>query len=120
HNDGQCSILALDRLQKLQAVHAGKFEVGQNQIDGILTQKFEAGLGIFGGEGGEAVVAEIQLEQAAHLGLVLDNQNRRHGRVILDSLSSSSTRSFMRSPSEPSLPPQPWHWRRGKISQNGR
>ena len=78
HHDRKRRILALDGLQKFQTVHAGKFQVGQNQVDGIFAQQFETGLGVSGGKRGESVVAEIQLEQAAHLGFVFDDQNGRH------------------------------------------
>ena len=114
HDDGQSRVLALDGLQKFQTVHAGEFQIGQDEIDGIFAQQLEAGFGVFGGERGKSVVAEIQLEQPAHLGLVFDNQNCRHGRIFLDSA------SLTRSPDEQFLPLRSCRSRRGKISRNGR
>ena len=38
---------------------ARKFEIGQDQIDGIFAQQLEAGFCIFGGERGESVVAKV-------------------------------------------------------------
>ena len=58
----------------------GSFRSVSDQIDRVLAQQFQAGFGVSGGKRGEAVLAEIQLEQAAHLGFVFDNQNGRHGR----------------------------------------
>ena len=73
HDHGHGRVLALDGLQKLLAVHAGKFQVGQHQIDGIFAQQLQSGLGVSRGKRGESVVAKVQLEQAAHLGFVLDD-----------------------------------------------
>ena len=78
HHDRQNCVLTLNGLQKFQTVHAGKFQVGQDEIDGMFAQQFEAGFGISGRNRGESVVAKIELEQAAHLGLILDDQNGRH------------------------------------------
>ena len=36
YNDWQSRVPALDGLQKLQPVHAGKLEIGQDEVDGIF------------------------------------------------------------------------------------
>ena len=73
HHDWQGRIVPLDGLQKFQAVHAGKLEIGNDEIDRIFAQQLESGFGVSGGERGETVLAEIQLQQTAHLGFVFDN-----------------------------------------------
>jgi hypothetical protein len=78
HYDWQRGILVLNDVQEFQAVHARKFEVGQNKIDVILVQQFCRAFGVASRERGEAVFGEIQLKQAPHLGFVFDNQDSGH------------------------------------------
>ena len=78
HHHRQCRILTLDRLQKFQSIHARKLQIGNHEVNGILPQQLQSGLGVPGGESREPVLAKIQLKQPPHLGLILDNQNRGH------------------------------------------
>ena len=100
HDYRQRCVLVLNTVQELQSIHARKFQISQNEIDGVFAQQLQAGLSVFGGERRESVVAEIQLEQAAHLGLIFDDQNRRHEHVSIGSM------SFTKSPGARALPPR--------------
>ena len=72
---GQRGILPFHRLQKLQPVHAGELQVGEDQIDGILAQQFESGLRVLGRVRAEPVLPKVQLKQPPHLGLILHNED---------------------------------------------
>ena len=74
-NHRERGILPFHRLQKLQPVHAGKLQVGQHQIDGIVAQQFESGLRVLGRVRAEPVLPKVQLKQPPHLGLILHNEN---------------------------------------------
>ena len=105
HHHRQRRILPLDRLQELQTIHARQFQIGHHQIDGVLAQKLQPGLGVSGGKRGEAVLAEIQLEQAAHLGFVFDNQNCWHV-LHTDSLRSKFSKMHLMLPAALSHSPE--------------
>ena len=66
-------VLAFYCLQEFQAVHARQLEIGDHEVNCVFAQKFQPRLCVAGGERGEAVLAEIQFEQAPHLGFVFDN-----------------------------------------------
>ena len=76
----------LDGLQKFQPIHSRKLQIGQDKIDRTLPQQFEARLRVSRRQDREAVLAEIQLEQAPHLGLVFDDQNRWHESSVPNDL----------------------------------
>jgi hypothetical protein len=59
HDDGKRCVLALDGLQKFQPIHARQFQIGHDQINGILAQQLESGFRILGGKRGESILAEI-------------------------------------------------------------
>ena len=77
-DDGQRGILLLGGLQKFEPADAGKFEVGENEVNGFGGEQLQSSFGVAGGERFEAVVAEVQLQQPAHLGFVFDDENSRH------------------------------------------
>src|SRR5215472_16935812 len=75
-------------MQKFQATHARQFQVGQDQIYGLVTENLERRFGILGRERAEAVFSEIQFEQAAHLGFVFDDEDGGRGQVAATSFST--------------------------------
>src|SRR5487761_66292 len=74
-DDGKGSVYALDRLQKFEAVHAGKPEVGYNEVNLFAIQKSQAFFSVGCYMRGKSFFAEIELEQAAHFGFIFDNQD---------------------------------------------
>jgi hypothetical protein len=48
-------------------------------MDGLGGEKLEAGFGVSCGESLEAIVAEVEFEEAAKLGFVFDDEDGGHG-----------------------------------------
>jgi hypothetical protein len=82
-HDGQCGILLLDGLQELEAIHAGELEVGKDEMNGFGGEQFQSSFSVAGGKRFEAVVAQVQFEQAAHLGFVFDDEDGGHGALVV-------------------------------------
>ena len=74
-DDGRGGIRALYGLQEFEAGHAGKLEIGDDEIEVVFGEKLKAGFGVGGGLGDEAFVGELELEQAAKLGFVFDDED---------------------------------------------
>ena len=85
-DDGQRGILLLGGLQKFEPIHAGKFEIGEDEVNGFGGEQLQTSFGVSGGERLETIVAEVQLEQAAHLGFVFDDEDGWHVVVSRSSL----------------------------------
>ncbi len=77
-DDGQRGILLFGGVQKFEPADPRKFEVGEHEVNGFGGEQLQPSLGVAGGERFEAVVAQVQFEQASHLGLVFDDEDRRH------------------------------------------
>ena len=76
-DDRHRGLEAFHRLQKIQSIHARQLEIGDHQVDRTALQQLQAGFGVFRGQGLETVVSQIELQEAAHLGFIFDNQNGR-------------------------------------------
>ena len=102
-NDRQRGILLLGSMQKFESADAGKFEIGENEMNRFGIEQLQTSFGVSGRERFEAVVAEIQLEQAAHLGFVFDDEDGWHQSLVAGRWSFASRRSLSlsrRSPCE--------------------
>ncbi len=79
HDDNrQRGILLLGGLQKFEPVDAREFQVGEDEVNRFGSEQLQSRFGVAGGERFEAVVAQVQLKQASHLGFVFDDEDGRH------------------------------------------
>ena len=78
HDNRDGGVDALGGLEEFEAVHARKAKIRDDEIDFFRGQELEAGFGVGGGLRGEAFFTEIELEEAAELGFVFDDENRGH------------------------------------------
>src|SRR5579863_6551882 len=83
HHHGSFGVAVTDGLQKFETGHAWKLEVRKDEIHGFLLEDLQSGFGVASGEGGPAFLGEVELQQAAHLGFVFDNQYRGHVRRMV-------------------------------------
>src|SRR4029077_15437382 len=65
-------------MQKIEPADAREFEVGEHEVNGLGGKQFHSSFGIARRERFEAIVAQVQFEQPAHLGFVFDDEDSRH------------------------------------------
>ena len=75
HHHGHFRIDAFHGVKKFKAAHPGQLEIGDNEIEGVLVEEVQARFGVRRGARLESLFCQLQLEQAAHLGFVLDDED---------------------------------------------
>ncbi len=74
HHHGNFRIHSFHRVQEIEAAHPGQLEIGDDEIEGVLVEELQARFGVRRRARLESLFSELQLEQAAHLGFVLDDE----------------------------------------------
>ena len=82
HHHGHARVLHAERGEHLHAVDVGHREIGEHDVGAVRLEVGDARGAAVGGVHVEPCVAEDGLEREAHRGLVVDDQDARHGRTL--------------------------------------
>jgi len=94
HDDRNAGVDTFERVEKFEAGHAGELEIGDDDIGGVLAEDLQGGFGVGCDAGLKTFLGELELEEAAHLGFVFDDE---YGRFFALHISRASGASVERS-----------------------